>query len=107
MTAPAFGFEHHVVGDHIELFLHLTLDVFLFERSGQAVNGAGVDGMADIAASIGNGRNQLTQGLGGGLFGKEPGERLQHGIQCGLLLLPRTIAKFEKHATQFTIMRGD
>ncbi len=101
MSAPASGFQHHVIGDDIELFLYLALDVFLFECACQAVDGAGIDGVADIAAGISDGRDELAQGLRSGLFGKEPGKRLQHGIQCGLLLLPRTIAKFGAHATPF------
>ena len=50
MAAPFVGLDQHLVGDDVELLLHLALHVLAAGAAQHAAQGALVDGVADALA---------------------------------------------------------
>jgi hypothetical protein len=85
VAAPLVGLQERLVGDHVELLLHLALDVLGVEIAEHAAERALVDRMADGLAGARHDLDQQAQlggqgGLAALLFDEELGQGLaMHG----------------------------
>jgi len=61
VAAPLVGFDQHIVGDDVELFLDFTLHVFALGGAQHATERALVDGQADAFAGAGHHLQQQAQ----------------------------------------------
>jgi hypothetical protein len=61
VAAPFVGLDQHLVGDDVQLLLHLALHVLAAGRAQHAAQGALVDGLADALAGAGHHFEQQAQ----------------------------------------------